>query len=133
LVVKTLNDLGELGFGCGRRPTGLTRQLAGPYRHERALIRAHLLDHLDQVRARIALDVVFDPVPHWLEGLSDIVHVGAPNVPLVRARMHRDPRSPRLDADPHGFDHARHPSAPGIPERGDFVHVDAEPHHRGES
>jgi hypothetical protein len=45
------------------RPAGLAGDLARLHRHQRALVRADLVDQLEQAGPRIPLDVELDVVP----------------------------------------------------------------------
>src|SRR5207244_787804 len=78
---------------------GLAGDFAGHDRHQRALVRPHLADHLEQVGARIPLDVELDVgAPRRQEG-GDVVDVAAVDVPFVGARMDRDAGRPRPAPD----------------------------------
>ncbi len=124
-VPEARDDVGKCILGCIRRPPCLAGNLTGPNGHQRTLVRPHFVDELDEIGPRVALDIVLDLMPHWREHFGDFKNVGAPNVPLICTRMHRDPGGARLDTSTHGFDDARHRAAPGIPEGRDLVDVDA--------
>ena len=67
------------------------------------MIGAHVFDELDELRPRIAFDVVFDAVARRFERTRDLIHVVGAYVPLVGARMNRNPGRPGLDAEASVF------------------------------
>ena len=63
------------------------------------------MHQIQQVRARITLDVEFDPSGEWREHIRNVVHVGGSDVPRVRSRVNGDAGSARLDTHPDRLKH----------------------------
>jgi hypothetical protein len=106
-VLHPRHGRGQVGLGCRRRPAGLTRDLAGHDRDERALIRLDGQDHLDEIRPGVTLDVELDSTPERRQLVSDLEDVAPADVPLVGARMHGNARSAGVDAHPDRLDDGR--------------------------
>ena len=122
---------GRLEACCGRPrlPARLTRDLARHDRHQRALIGPNLLDEIQQVRARVALDVVFDLRPLPAQRSRDVAHVAGSDVPAIRARMHGNTRRARSHAHVNRLEHARRAPAARVPQRRHLVDIDAQANH----
>ena len=59
--------------------------------HERHLVGTHLADQREELRGGVAFDVVFDRRRELVpDQRRELGHVGAPDMALVGARMHRD-------------------------------------------
>jgi hypothetical protein len=69
-------------------PTGLAGDLACDDGDERALVRTDLLDQVEQLRARVALDVELDPASG--QGARNVAHIGGRDVTAISPRVHRD-------------------------------------------
>jgi hypothetical protein len=95
------------GAGHVGRPAGLTGDLAGLHRHERALVRPHLVHERQQVWPRVAFDVVLDPIAKRREQRSDLANVAAGDVAFVRPRMHGDARGALRNDHAHGLENGR--------------------------
>src|SRR5687768_13863578 len=89
-------------------------------------MRPHFQHQLEEVGARIAFDVELDTIAMRREECGNLSHILPRDVTLVGARMHRDAGRARVDARADGVDDAGHGAAARVPERGDFVDVDAE-------
>ena len=57
---QLFNDVGHSVGSGARLPTGLARDFPRYHRNERALVRTHFAHQLQQVRPRVAFNVVFD-------------------------------------------------------------------------
>ena len=101
--------------------------LVGRVGHERDLVRAHLADKRDELRRRVAFDVVFDPrrqlVPDQRGELDD---VSAPDMALIGARVHRDAMGAGMDDQARRIEHARIADVALIAQQRYLVEVDAE-------
>ena len=71
----------------------ITRQLRLIVRHKRRLRRLHAPHVIHEVHKGIAFDIEFTPRPRGQKS-RDRIHVRRPNMPLIRSRMHRQPRRP---------------------------------------
>ncbi len=111
---------------CLGRPARLARDLARADRHQRALIGADAPHELQQIRPRVAFDVVLDPAAERREKPCDVAHIGRGDVPRVCPRMHRDARRSRVDAEQHGVDDRRHRAAARVAHGRHLVDVDGE-------
>ena len=112
----------------GRRaglPARLTGNLTRHNRHECALRRSHFLDEVEEIRARIAFDVVFDRPPGVPHHARDGAYVLGSDVAAIGPRMHRDPRRACGNAYVGRVDNARNSPAARITQRRDFVDIDA--------
>src|SRR5262249_8675476 len=106
-----------------RPPAGLAGDFTGDDRHQRALIGPHFVYEVEQIRPRVALDVVFNVPVAAAERHSDVTNILRRDVTPIVTGMDGDTRRARGDADVDGFEDARHASAAGITERRDFVDV----------
>jgi hypothetical protein len=89
------------------------------------LSRTNLTYQIEELRARIALDIELDG-----EHLREIDHIAACDVPAVRPRMNGNPMAACCYQRTHCFQYVGYISAAGISEYRDFVDVDAEVDHR---
>src|SRR5262249_14610794 len=93
------------------------------------LIRPHLLDQIQQVRAQIAFDVELHLRRPRAEQRRDVAHVRGTNVPLVGAWMNRDAGRTGVDADLHRLEDARYLPAARVAQRRYFIDIDGELRH----
>ena len=127
-ILQIADDRAELRGGRVGRPSRLARHFAGVHRHERALMRADLPHHRQEIGPRVALDVEFHLAPLRAQECGDGLHVVARDVAGVGARVHGDAGGAGGDADSHRVDDRGQGPAAGVAKRRDLVDVDAEPH-----
>ena len=105
----------------------IRRALARRVGHERHLIGTHLADQRDELRRRIAFDVVFDRRPEFVaDQRRELGDVGAADVALVRARVHGDAMGAGLDHQSSRVRHARIADVALVAQQRHLVEVDAQ-------
>ena len=135
VALQPLDERAEAVGVAAQIPAVVRGPLAGRVRDERALRHAAGLaragDELDKPRIaalcpgeRVALDVELGVGVREEFGERD--DVGRADVAAVRARVHRQPVGPGVEADPGGALHARHVEVAGVAEEGHLVQVDAQ-------
>ena len=70
-----------------------------------------------------------DPALGSLSAFDLVARFAGRDVPLIRARMHRDPGRARRQAHPHRVEDAWHRAAARIAQRRHLVHVHTEANH----
>ena len=105
---------------CG--PAGLARDFTWHHRYEGALRRPDLQHQLEEIGARIALDVVLD-LRGALQRLGDVVHIRASDVTLVRTWMNGNAWNARRDAHGDSLEHVGFAAASRVAQRRNLVNV----------
>ena len=105
-------------------PSCIRGQHAGRVGHERHLSRPHAQNQVDKLRAGVTLDIELDR-----QHRGEIEDVLKRDMPRVGPRMHRYPVTSGRDTRTRRLDDVRNIPAARIPERRNFVDVDAEPNH----
>ncbi len=109
------------------RPSGLARDFPFTDRHERALIRADLVNQRQQIRSWVTLDVEFDASTVGLQLRRDLTHIRERDVTGVGAWVNRDAWRSCGQAHCDCLSHAWHRPAARVANRRDLVDVDREP------
>ena len=118
--MKPVDDLLQLVKVRLHIPSGATRQRIRCIRHQSHLIGTDLSNESKEVLRGVALDIVLR-----VDHLPQRRYVGVLNVPFVGSGMDGDPLRPHpLEVLSHLND-VRAILAPGIPEGGDFIDIDA--------
>ena len=106
-------------------PSGVRGKNTRGVRDQGTLSRTHLTYQIEELRARITLDIELDS-----EHLREIEHIAACDVPAIGPRMNGNPVAACGYHRTHCLQYVGHISAAGISEYRDFVDVDAEVDHR---
>ncbi len=102
----------------------LGRQLLAALRHERHLVGSDCQGDVDHARVDGHLQVQPD-----LHGLTQQAQVAVLDVPPVLAEMDGDPIGATQLGEDRSPDRVGFPPAPGLPERGHMINIDAQPRH----